>query len=287
MIKVSVIIPAYQVEDYLIRSVSSVLKQTLQEIEIILVNDGSTDKTANLCDELAQMYPSIKVIHQENQGSSKAREVGLAQSTGEYILFLDADDWLDPKACETLYQKAVETEADMVMYQAFLKEGGRDHPLRIFFTSEDEINRDPIFCFLNAQLAPAVWAKFMKHTYLKGTGLNFPPLSYSEDVIITLRLLLARPKITLLEEPLYYYYYQRPNSLVHVINEHCLEIFESLALVRLDLKAKGLYDQYRTQYLHFSELHLSPVRQKVKRNPRLKETFNQLYENWKRENVEA
>ncbi len=156
MIKVSVIIPAYQVEDYLIRSVSSVLKQTLQEIEIILVNDGSTDKTANLCDELAQMYPSIKVIHQENQGSSKAREVGLAQSTGEYILFLDADDWLAPKACETLYQKAVETEADMVIYQAFLKEGGRDHPLRIFFTSEDEMNRDPIFCFLNAQLAPAV-----------------------------------------------------------------------------------------------------------------------------------
>lgn len=125
MIKVSVIIPAYQVEDYLIRSVSSVLKQTLQEIEIILVNDGSTDKTANLCDELAQMYPSIKVIHQENQGSSKAREVGLAQSAGEYILFLDADDWLAPKACETLYQKAVETEADMVIYQAFLKEGDR------------------------------------------------------------------------------------------------------------------------------------------------------------------
>lgn len=85
MIKVSVIIPAYQVEDYLIRSVSSVLKQTLQEIEIILVNDGSTDKTANLCDELAQMYPSIKVIHQENQGSSKAREVGLAQSAGECL----------------------------------------------------------------------------------------------------------------------------------------------------------------------------------------------------------
>ena len=165
MIKVSVIIPAYQVEDYLIRSVSSVLKQTLHGIEIILVNDGSTDKTADLCDELAQVYPSIKVIHQKNPGSAKAREVGLALCTGEYILFLDADDWLDSKTCEILYQKAVETEADMVIYQAFLEEGERIYPLRTFFISEDEINKDPIFCFLNAQLAPAVWTKFIKRAY--------------------------------------------------------------------------------------------------------------------------
>lgn len=285
MIKVSVIIPAYQVEDYLIRSVSSVLKQTLHGIEIILVNDGSTDKTADLCDELAQVYPSIKVIHQKNQGSAKAREVGLALCTGEYILFLDADDWLDSKTCEILYQKAVETEADMVIYQAFLEEGERIYPLRTFFISEDEINKDPIFCFLNAQLAPAVWTKFIKRAYLNETKLNFPTLSYSEDVVITLRLLLASPKITLLDEPLYYYY-QRASSLVHVVNEHCLEIFESLALVKSDLILKGLYDQYNKQYLHFSELHLAPVRQKVKRNLLLKEKFDQLYESWKNDNGE-
>ena len=231
------------------------------------------------------MYPSIKVIHQKNQGSAKAREVGLALCTGEYILFLDADDWLDSKTCEILYQKAVETEADMVIYQAFLEEGERIYPLRTFFISEDEINKDPVFCFLNAQLAPAVWTKFIKRAYLNETKLNFPTLSYSEDVVITLRLLLASPKITLLDEPLYYYY-QRASSLVHVVNEHCLEIFESLALVKSDLILKGLYDQYNKQYLHFSELHLAPVRQKVKRNLLLKEKFDQLYESWKNDNGE-
>ena len=184
-----------------------------------------------------------------------------------------------------LYQKAVETEADMVIYQAFLEEGERIYPLRTFFISEDEINKDPIFCFLNAQLAPAVWTKFIKRAYLNETKLNFPTLSYSEDVVITLRLLLASPKITLLDEPLYYYY-QRASSLVHVVNEHCLEIFESLALVKSDLILKGLYDQYNKQYLHFSELHLAPVRQKVKRNLLLKEKFDQLYESWKNDNGE-
>lgn len=115
-IKVSVIIPVYQVENYLERAIDSVLAQTLEEKEIILVDDGSDDASPQICDRYAQQYPGlIHVIHKENDGLGMARNTGVKAAVGEYIAFLDSDDTVEPEMYEEMYQKAVEEDCDIVM----------------------------------------------------------------------------------------------------------------------------------------------------------------------------
>lgn len=115
-IKVSVIIPVYQVEMYLERAVDSVLAQTLPEIEMILVDDGSEDASPQICDRYAEEYPDrVKVIHKDNQGLGLARNSGLELARGEYVAFLDSDDTVEPEMYEELYAKAVEGQYDIVM----------------------------------------------------------------------------------------------------------------------------------------------------------------------------
>lgn len=105
--KVSIIIPVYQVENYLERAVDSALAQTLEEKEIILVDDGSMDASAQICDHYAQTYPElIQVIHKENEGLGMARNTGIRLATGEYIAFLDSDDAVEPEMYEEMYAKA-------------------------------------------------------------------------------------------------------------------------------------------------------------------------------------
>ena len=114
--KVSLIIPVYGVETYLERAVDSALAQTLAEKEVILVDDGSPDRCPEICDRYARDYPeTVQVIHQENQGLGMARNAGVALAKGEYLLFLDSDDTIEPDMAETLYNRAKEGDCDLVL----------------------------------------------------------------------------------------------------------------------------------------------------------------------------
>ena len=125
MKKVSVIIPIYNVEAYLHECVDSVRHQTYRELEIVLVDDGSSDCCGAICDEYAAQDDRIHVIHKENGGMSDARNAGLKEASGEFIYFLDSDDYIVPEAIELLVQKAESTQADIVMLDAvnFFEEG--------------------------------------------------------------------------------------------------------------------------------------------------------------------
>ena len=111
---ISIIVPAFNAEDTIEKAVNSILNQTIDIYEIIIVDDGSTDKTPIICDQYAEMNTSIRVIHTENRGVSAARNRGLLESRGEYIGFVDSDDWLKPKMYETLLMTMVEQNADLV-----------------------------------------------------------------------------------------------------------------------------------------------------------------------------
>lgn len=110
---VSVIIPVYNAEDYLPACLDSLLCQTLTEIEILLIDDGSTDGSGRICDACAAKDARIRVIHQENQGVSRARNQGIEHAAGEYILLVDSDDWAEPTLCEQLYMAAEAHHADL------------------------------------------------------------------------------------------------------------------------------------------------------------------------------
>lgn len=113
--KVSIVVPIYNVEKYLKNCVDSLLNQTLEDIEIILVDDGSPDKSGEIADEYMRNEKRIKVVHQSNAGLGPARNSGMAVATGEYIGFIDSDDWTQPEMFERLYEAAVLENADIVV----------------------------------------------------------------------------------------------------------------------------------------------------------------------------
>lgn len=115
---VSVIIPVFNVEKYLKECIDSVVSQTYQNIEILLVDDGSADSSGEICDEYAKLHPNIKVIHKENGGLSSARNCGFSESTGDFVYFLDSDDYIDKQAIEKLLAVACENDAEAVFFDA-------------------------------------------------------------------------------------------------------------------------------------------------------------------------
>ena len=125
--KVSIIVPIYNVEKFLDVCVQSLISQTLKEIEIILVDDGSPDGSPAMCDKYAKLDTRIKVIHKKNEGLSSARNSGLEVVSGEYYMFVDSDDWLDSETCEICYNYAIQNHADCLMF-TYTKEFG-DHSI--------------------------------------------------------------------------------------------------------------------------------------------------------------
>ena len=122
-VKISVIVPVYNVEKYLEKCVESILNQSLKDIEIILVDDGSPDNCPQICDEYATKDSRVKVCHKQNGGLSSARNEGLKHVSGEYYMFVDSDDWLDSETCEVTYNYAKQNDADCLMF-SYTKEFG-------------------------------------------------------------------------------------------------------------------------------------------------------------------
>ena len=143
-IKVSIVVPVYNVEPYLERCVESLLNQTLKEIEIILVDDGSSDLSPQLCDTYSEKYEKIRVIHKANAGLGMARNSGLDMATGEYVAFVDSDDYIDKEMYERLYSVAKQKDLDIVISGGFISEGayrttrvGRETEKEILFEGAD------------------------------------------------------------------------------------------------------------------------------------------------------
>ena len=122
---ISIIVPVYNAEKYLDQCVQGLLVQTLREIEIILIDDGSTDNSGEMCDEYSRIDNRIKVVHQNNQGQSVARNNGIDISTGDYLMFADSDDWVMQDFCRIPYEKAIQHDADCVMFKYAWVEKGK------------------------------------------------------------------------------------------------------------------------------------------------------------------
>lgn len=220
MIKVSIIIPVYNREMYLQKCLDTLINQTLKDIEIICVNDGSTDNSLEILNDYASNDERIKVYSQKNQGPSVARNFGISKATGEYITFVDSDDFVDIKMCEHFYQKALETGADIVVsdyYRICNSHSNIDKRTSII---ENNI-ASKVFYFNDeiANIIPNIpyetFCKFYKTSFLKEIKVEFPiNISHAEDCCFIIDCCLHNPKITILNEPLYYYCLNTQNSLI-------------------------------------------------------------------------
>lgn len=209
---ISVIIPVYNVSKYLSRCINSVRTQAHVK-EILLIDDGSTDDSGILCDAYAAMEPLVKVLHKENGGLSSARNAGLDLAQGEYVAFVDSDDFLEPGAYEKLLSCAQRHEADLVCAgRSDLIGGIGDKTLGLCPEKEETITGPEFVArmFTWQGVDSAAWDKLYKRSLFD--GLRYPEGKICEDVPVTYRAALKANKVALLPEPVYVYYH-RPGSI--------------------------------------------------------------------------
>ena len=222
MIKVSVIVPVYNVESYLEKCLDSLVNQTLKDIEIIVVNDGSPDNSQEIIDNYAKKYKQIKAYVKENGGLSDARNYGIKKATGEYIIFIDSDDYVKENMLEIMYQKALNDNLDIVVCNSInVYENGN----MIEIKSNRNYSNSPIKNYLVSP--PMACIRLYNRTLFD--KIQFKKGIYYEDLELTPKLVKYTQKISFIDEGLYYYY-QRTGSIMKQkeFNEKLLDIFKVL-----------------------------------------------------------
>lgn len=234
--KISVIVPIYNVENYLTDCVNSILQQTYQNLEIILVDDGSTDHCPEMCDEFAKKDSRIVVIHKKNGGVSDARNAGLDRVSGEYIGFVDGDDYLSQDMYQVLLDKILDTDADMAICNfLFVDEHHKAIPeknvlpIRDESLTSDQFIEDYIGAYGWYYVIP--WNKLYKKKIFE--QIRYPYGKRYEDVFLIHHIVYRCRLITTVEECLYYYV-QRPESFIHD---------QRFSIKSMDL-GEALIDQY-------------------------------------------
>lgn len=210
---VSVIVPVYRVEKYLDRCLNSIVDQTYKDIEIILVDDGSPDSCPKMCDEWAKKDNRIKVIHKQNEGLTSARKAGLFIADGEYVLFIDSDDYIELNMVELLVTKAIETDLDMVLC-SYYKDSDILIPVSMSYdkdlTTKEEI-RDffilPIIRPMNDNISTNgfMCTKLYKKSMIKDKYFASEREYYTEDVVFNSLMALDINGIAIVNKPLYHY----------------------------------------------------------------------------------
>ena len=202
---VSISVPVYNVEKYLRQCLDSLVNQTLHDIEIIVINDGSTDNSEAICREYAEKDPRVKLICKENGGLASARQVALAASKGKYICPCDADDWVEPDMYERLYMKAEETHADIVMCD-YLSEYSDGRSVASVYGQRIDSRKDLLDDALNGKFPCQVWSKMFRRDVFDKYALSWEPgINLGEDFLMTLKVLQHNVKIVYLSIPLYHY----------------------------------------------------------------------------------
>lgn len=246
MVQLSIIVPVYNTEKYLSKCLYSIIGQTMQDIEIICVDDGSTDSSPHILKDYADKDKRIRVIHQENGGLVSARKAGVKAANGIYIGYVDSDDWVEPEMYERLYDCAMENRADMVSSGYFFEgnyvsehydgvpEGMYDAE-RIGFLRENTIYS---FSAKDVGIRGSLCCKIFLAEKLKEVQINIPEaVSMSEDKLCVVSYLLACSRVYILKEA-FYHYMIHPESMVHAADSQYL------------LKVNAVYQYFLGLYGH-------------------------------------
>lgn len=197
---VSVIVPIYNVEPYVRKCLDSLKNQTLKQIEVICIDDGSTDKSGEIAEEYkSENWPQFRIIHTDNKGLSAARNKGIDEARVDYLMFVDSDDWVEPDFCELAHRAAVEHQADMVTFGFLFEQNGKQR--RINSAKQPAGIVDEFTAHEYGSWA--VWNKLYRKKLFD--GLRFPEGRNSEDVAMTHKLVHRANQIMVMHNVLYHY----------------------------------------------------------------------------------
>lgn len=282
---ISVIIPIYNVENYLYDSIQSVLRQTYKNIELILIDDGSTDESLSICKKFQIEDKRIKIITQSNQGISYTRNVGLREAAGKYIIWVDSDDYIKKDMIEKLYYLIKKNDADMSICN-YIKGSDRDYKFQDGNGSElifdgkqglDYLYKDNHFSFIMA----ASWCKLIKKSLYE--GLEYPNGKLFEDIYMSHYLIQRCQKIVFIDQ-IMYYYYQWSESILgtnfHIGKLDYLDWFKERIAFFKKLHYDELQEKARLQYLHALMWEYSRVKDILHDNDCAKKIVKEYKENY-------
>ncbi len=223
--KISIIVPVFNVERFIHDCIDSILTQSYKDFELILVNDGSTDRSGDICDEYSNKDGRIVVIHKENGGQSSARNKGIEIAKGKYIGFIDSDDWVHSDMYKILYDKAIEKDADITACN--ILEYQKDSSKRLFCNDSTDYlyNRDAAMSeiYLNERLTFSPCNKLYKKNLFK--GIRFKEGSILEDMDFAYRIMHQCNRIFYTGNVLYYYRYNDKSTLRKTFSKKRLDEF--------------------------------------------------------------
>lgn len=283
MVKVSFIIIGYNIEKYIEKSILSVINQSCKDIEIILVDDGSTDNTLKIMNEFKRKDDRIRVITQQNRGANAARKAGFRNASGEYIAFIDGDDWIDVNFANDGYKTAKENDCDIIICN-----------FTIVYDDKQRVSAENIYenvckdkyleLLLKQKITHSMCNKLYKIEFLKKSDyLNMTDISMGEDLATNIKLAINKPKVVMLNNP-YYYYYQRSDSTTKKMSIKTLEIIEALENVENELKKNNIFEENikEMELLWFKHLYISPIINKRKIDMKI---GKKLYDRWKKQKI--
>lgn len=288
MPKVSVIVPFYNVEKYIEKCLETLVNQTLDDIEIILVNDGSKDKTVDIVEKYKEMYSNkIVYLEKENGGLSDARNYAIPYARGEYIAFLDSDDYVETNMYKEMYEIAQKENSDMVECN-FIWE----YPNKTRIDSGTTYNNKHEMI---EKIRVVAWNKLIKREILEKSKVQFPKGYRYEDVEFTYKLIPFLEKVSFCKTPMVHYV-QREGSISNVQNKRNAEIFDVMEHVIDYYKENNLYEEYyqELEYLYArysfcsSFLRIVKIKDKEIKKQLLDMTWNNVYEkfpNWKENKI--
>lgn len=283
MPKVSIIVPVYNVEKYIERCLNSLVNQTLKDIEIIIVNDGSADGSKGIIQKYLNKYKNIVYLEKENGGLSSARNYGIPYAKGEYIGFVDSDDYVELTMYEKMYNKAIEEKSDMVECDFIWEYPNkkREDIGKIYSSKKEAI----------VEARVVAWNKIIKKDIIEKTKITFPEGLRYEDIEFFYKIVPYLDKISFVKETLVHYV-QRESSIANTQNERTGEIFKIWENVLNYYIENNIFNEYRseleysyTRILLCSSLkRITKVKDKKVRKALIKLTWqnlNKKFPQWK------
>ncbi|WP_455674285.1 glycosyltransferase family 2 protein [Phocaeicola sp.] len=248
---ISIIVPVYNSELYLNRCLNSVLLQSHKKVEIIIVNDGSTDASYSICKNYEQKDKRIKLCDQKNKGISYTREYAVSLSQGEYIMFIDSDDFIENNSLETLYTTATELQADILISDFYFEQNGRTQKIK----SADDIN-NVIRNYVKGEWA-VLWRLFFKKDIIDKNNIHFPlGVNGGEDYYYTNLLINATSRVFKTKLLYYHYNYSNVNSFTHKQSWTKIQYqVKATILLENKLKNNNNYNEYK-ELLVFRKLSI-------------------------------
>ena len=245
--RLSVIITVFHCEKYIEACARSLFEQALEGIEYIFVNDATPDNSINILEEVINDYPNrkpfVKVINLEkNGGVSNARRIGMENASGEYIIHCDSDDWVDKDMYERLYNKATETDADIVGCNFRHEFSDKQYVFQQQYADSVEEN---ISRLINGKIFPSLCTSLTRRSLITDNKLSFPEgLNMGEDLYFNLQLFLHAKKIISIDWAPYHYRHTEESSCVQKTRKSINSDIEIARLIEVLMKEKGLYDKY-------------------------------------------